>query len=113
MTDASGSKATPVPVAVNLTTLGGQQDKEVAIDFSPLSKLVKSLYEGNYKNFFAALGEVEVNFLSQDRQKYALSAIRVSSFRLICVPEENQRWCWIREERLDMHSRYYQIPAPK
>ncbi|ORX92799.1 26S proteasome regulatory subunit RPN7 [Clohesyomyces aquaticus] len=67
MADASASSATPAPTAVNLTTLGVQQDSEVAIDFTPLAKLVKSLYEGDYKNFFAALGEVEVNFLSQDR----------------------------------------------
>lgn len=69
MGDASASTATPAPApaAVNLTTLGGQHDKELAIDFSPLSKLVKSLYEGNYKIFFAALGEVETEFLSQDR----------------------------------------------
>jgi 26S proteasome regulatory subunit N7 len=67
MTDASASSATPVPAAVNLTTLGGQQDEEVAYDFTPLSNLVRSLYEGDYKNFFGALGEVETNFLSQDR----------------------------------------------
>lgn len=82
MTDASGSTATPVPAAVNLTTLGGQQDKEAAINFSPLSKLVKSLYEGNYKNFFAALGEVEVNFLSQDRYLYEHRGWYVREMRL-------------------------------
>jgi 26S proteasome regulatory subunit N7 len=63
----SSSTATPVPTAVNLTTLGGQQHEEASIDFSPLSRLVRSLYDGDYKNFFGALGEVEVNFLSQDR----------------------------------------------
>jgi 26S proteasome regulatory subunit N7 len=82
MTDASGSTATPVPTAVNLTTLGGQQDKEVPIDFSPLSKLVKSLYEGDYKNFFGALGEVESNFLSQDRYLYEHRGWYVREMRL-------------------------------
>ncbi|KAF1912155.1 26S proteasome subunit RPN7-domain-containing protein [Ampelomyces quisqualis] len=82
MTDASGSTATPVPTAVNLTTLGGQQDKEVPVDFTPLSKLVKSLYEGDYKSFFGALGEVEVNFLSQDRYLYEHRGWYVREMRL-------------------------------
>jgi 26S proteasome regulatory subunit N7 len=82
MTDASTSSATPAPAAVNLTTLGGQQDKEIAIDFSPLSKLVKSLYEGNYKHFFTALGEVETNFLSQDRYLHEHRAWYVREMRL-------------------------------
>jgi 26S proteasome regulatory subunit N7 len=82
MADASTSTATPVPTAVNLTTLGGQQDAEVSIDFSPLSKLVKSLYEGDYKNFFGALGEVEVNFLSQDRYLYEHKSWYVREMRL-------------------------------
>lgn len=82
MTEAGGSTATPVPTAVNLTTLGGQQDAEISIDFSPLSRLVKSLYEGNYKHFFGALSAVEVNFLSQDRYLY-----------------EHKKW-YVREMRL-------------
>jgi 26S proteasome regulatory subunit N7 len=82
MTDASKSTATPVPTAVNLTTLGGQQDKEVPVDFSPLSKLVKSLYEGDYKNFFGALSEVEINFLSQDRYLYEHRGWFVREMRL-------------------------------
>ncbi len=82
MTDASASRATPQPTAVNLTTLGGQHEKEVPIDFGPLSKLVKSLYEGNYKNFFGALGEVEVNFLSQDRYLYEHRGWYVREMRL-------------------------------
>ncbi|KAH4088522.1 hypothetical protein HBI24_075200 [Parastagonospora nodorum] len=82
MTDASGSSATPAPAAVNLTTLGGPQDKEIPIDFSPLSKLVKSLYEGDYKSFFGALGEVEVNFLSQDRYLYEHRGWYVREMRL-------------------------------
>lgn len=78
----TGSTATPAPTAVNLTTLGGQHDKEVPIDFSPLSKLVRSLYEGDYKNFFGALGEVEVSFLSQDRYLYEHRGWYVREMRL-------------------------------
>ncbi|KAF2205382.1 PCI-domain-containing protein [Delitschia confertaspora ATCC 74209] len=82
MGDGSASTATPVPTAVNLTTLGGKQDAEVSIDFSPLSRLVKSLYDGNYKNFFGALAEVEVNFLSQDRYLYEHKGWYVREMRL-------------------------------
>ncbi|CAA9966003.1 hypothetical protein CFE70_009394 [Pyrenophora teres f. teres 0-1] len=82
MADASGSTATPVPTLVNLTTLGGQQEKEVPVDFTPLSKLVKSLYEGDYKSFFGALGEVETNFLSQDRYMYEHRGWYVREMRL-------------------------------
>jgi len=78
----SGSTATPVPTAVNLTTLGVQQDSEVSIDFSPLAKLVKSLYEGDYKNFFGALAEVEINFLSQDRYLFEHRSWYVREMRL-------------------------------
>ena len=81
MTDATASSATP-GAPVNLTTLGVQQDAEVAIDFSPLSKLVKSLYEGDYKDFFGALSEVEVNFLSQDRYLYEHKGWYVREMRL-------------------------------
>ncbi|KAF2116987.1 26S proteasome subunit RPN7-domain-containing protein [Lophiotrema nucula] len=82
MGDASGSTATPVPTAVNLTTLGGQQDEEVPVDFTPLAKLVKSLYEGDYKNFFGALGQVEVSFLSQDRYLFEHRGWYVREMRL-------------------------------
>ncbi|KAF2009690.1 PCI-domain-containing protein [Aaosphaeria arxii CBS 175.79] len=82
MGDASSSSATPAPAAVNLTTLGQQQDEEVAIDFSPLARLVKSLYEGDYKNFFGALSEVEVQFLAQDRYLYEHKGWYVREMRL-------------------------------
>ncbi|KAF2713407.1 PCI-domain-containing protein [Pleomassaria siparia CBS 279.74] len=82
MADASTSTATPTSAAVNLTTLGVQQDAEVAIDFSPLAKLVKSLYEGDYKNFFGALSEVELNFLSQDRYLHEHKGWYVREMRL-------------------------------
>jgi 26S proteasome regulatory subunit N7 len=82
MADASGSTATPVPTLVNLTTLGGQQEKEVPVDFTPLAKLVKSLYDGDYKTFFGALAEVETNFLSQDRYMYEHRGWYVREMRL-------------------------------
>lgn len=56
--------------AVNLTTLGSsteQPEAELAIDFSPLARLVSSLYSGNYKTFFQSLASVEEQFLNQDR----------------------------------------------
>ncbi|KAF2744771.1 PCI-domain-containing protein [Sporormia fimetaria CBS 119925] len=74
--------ATPVPTVVNLTTLGAAQEKEASIDFSPLTLLVKSLYEGNYKSFFEALAKVEVNFLSQDRYLYEHRGWFVREMRL-------------------------------
>ncbi|KAF2463105.1 26S proteasome regulatory subunit RPN7 [Lindgomyces ingoldianus] len=82
MADASASTAAPVAAPVNLTTLGVQQDAEVSIDFAPLAKLVKSLYEGDYKNFFRALGEVEVSFLSQDRYLHEHRGWYVREMRL-------------------------------
>jgi 26S proteasome regulatory subunit N7 len=80
MTDVQSSATPSAPV--NLTTLGGQQDKEAPVDFTPLSKLVKSLYEGDYKNFFGALGEVEVSFLSQDRYLFEHRGWYVREMRL-------------------------------
>ncbi|KAH7127157.1 26S proteasome subunit RPN7-domain-containing protein [Dendryphion nanum] len=80
MADVSSS-ATPGAAVVNLTTLGGEQD-EVALDFAPLAKVVKSLYEGDYKTFFGALSEVEVNFLSQDRYLYEHRGWYVREMRL-------------------------------
>lgn len=56
--------------AVNLTTLGSSSDQpeaEMAVDFSPLAKLVSSLYSGRYKTFFQSLALVEEQFLTQDR----------------------------------------------
>jgi 26S proteasome regulatory subunit N7 len=71
MQDVAGVPSTAVPTAVNLTTLGssasGQLEVETSVDFSPLASLVKSLYNGDYRSFFAALAAVEENFLSQDR----------------------------------------------
>lgn len=64
-TPAEGAKT-----AVNLTALGSTTDKpedELAIDFSPLARLVSSLYNGNYKTFFQSLAAVEEQWLNQDR----------------------------------------------
>jgi 26S proteasome regulatory subunit N7 len=80
--DTSDTTATPVPTAVNLTTLGQQQDAEVSIDFSALATLVKSLYDGEYKNFFGALAKVEVEFLSQDRYLHEHKGWYVREMRL-------------------------------
>lgn len=55
---------------VNLTTLGSSSDQpeaEMSVDFSPLAKLVSSLYSGRYKTFFQSLALVEEQFLTQDR----------------------------------------------
>jgi 26S proteasome regulatory subunit N7 len=81
------TSATPVgaKTAVNLTTLGSTTDQpevEAAIDFSPLSQLVSSLYTGNYRSFFGALAAVEVNFLSQDRYLYEHRGWFVREMRL-------------------------------
>lgn len=83
MTDATS--ATPVPTAVNLTTLGttsGGVDQEEHINFKPLASLVDSLYTGNYRSFFTALGAVEDNFLSQDRFLYEHRSWFVREMRL-------------------------------
>ncbi len=88
MADArpSASSATPVPAAVNLTTLGqsnaGQQDSEAQIDFKPLASLVNSLYKGNYRSFFIALGAVEDNFLSRDRYLHEHKGWYIREMRL-------------------------------
>ncbi|KAK3044345.1 hypothetical protein LTS18_001524, partial [Coniosporium uncinatum] len=73
MTDsqATESKTTPMPAAVNLSMIGQGNvepvDAEQDIDFKPLANLVNSLYKGDYQSFFQALGAVETNFLSTDR----------------------------------------------
>jgi len=73
MTDgqATESKTTPMPAAVNLSMIGQgnvePMDAEQDIDFKPLANLVNSLYKGDYQSFFQALGAVETNFLSTDR----------------------------------------------
>ncbi|RDW81149.1 proteasome regulatory particle lid subunit RPN7 [Aspergillus mulundensis] len=83
MKDASSTGAT---TAVNLTAFGGsagiQAEAENPIDFTPLSNLVSSLYNGNYRTFFVALAAVEDNFLTQDRYLYEHRAWFVREMRL-------------------------------
>lgn len=86
MKDVSSATPTPVPTAVNLTTLGsssnGPAEIETPIDFSPLANLVSSLYIGDYRSFFLALAAVEENFLSQDRYLYEHRGWFVREMRL-------------------------------
>lgn len=86
MTDA-GASTTPKPAAVNLTALGQEGTKEMEdakeqVDFRPLANLVSSLYVGNYRAFFSALGEVEQRFLGQDRYLAEHKAWYVREMRL-------------------------------
>lgn len=78
-------KTTPRPAAVNLTMLGqGSEAAEAAeeVDFTPLANLVSSLYTGEYKTFFGALGKVEQNFLCLDRYLAEHKAWFVREMRL-------------------------------
>lgn len=84
--ETTDSSATPKPTAVNLALLGQENlQEEVAkdqVDFSPLAKLVNSLYQGDYKTFFSALGRVEQEFLCQDRYLAEHKAWFVREMRL-------------------------------
>ncbi|KAL3464046.1 26S proteasome subunit RPN7-domain-containing protein [Aspergillus heterothallicus] len=84
MKDASAPGATTT--IVNLTAFSGnagiQAEAETPIDFTPLSNLVGSLYNGNYRTFFLALAAVEDNFLTQDRYLYEHRAWFVREMRL-------------------------------
>ncbi|KAI9805966.1 MAG: hypothetical protein M1825_000580 [Sarcosagium campestre] len=86
MQDASTATPVPAATAVNLTTLGqankGQAEVEAPVDFSPLTKLVGSLYTGDYQSFFVALAAVEENFLSQDRYLFEHRGWFVKEMRL-------------------------------
>jgi len=83
MKDASSAASGAV---VNLSALGTglsiQAEVETPLDFSPLSNLVSSLYNGNYRSFFLALAAVEDQFLSQDRYLYEHRAWLVREMRL-------------------------------
>jgi 26S proteasome regulatory subunit N7 len=71
---------------VNLSTLGtesgAEKQAEEPMDFGALATLVRSLYSGNYSNFFVALASVEENFLTQDRYLYEHRAWFVREMRL-------------------------------
>lgn len=88
MKDAATTTATTgaASTVVNLTTLGAESgftpEEEAPMDFSPLSNLVSSLYNGIYRSFFVALAAVEDNFLSQDRYLYEHRAWFVREMRL-------------------------------
>lgn len=81
----SPTAPTKTTTAVNLTTLGtgtDQPEAEMAVDFTPLAQLVNSLYNGNYKLFFAALGKVEEQFLTQDRYLHEHKSWFIREMRL-------------------------------
>lgn len=84
--DSAGSGATKgAKTAVNLTTLGSsteQPEAEMAIDFSPLARLVSSLYSGNYKTFFQSLASVEEQWLNQDRYLHEHKSWFIREMRL-------------------------------
>ncbi|MCJ1470620.1 hypothetical protein MMC07_009266 [Pseudocyphellaria aurata] len=85
MIEASSATPAPAATAVNLTALGSSSapvEAEVPIDFAPLAGLVRSLYIGNYQNFFLALAAVEENFFSQDRYLYEHKSWFVREMRL-------------------------------
>ncbi|GAB7349275.1 hypothetical protein MBLNU459_g8421t1 [Dothideomycetes sp. NU459] len=88
------TSATPKPTVVNLTTIGsgsGEPEKaEPEVDFSPLAKMIQSLYAGQYQQFFGALSAVETNFLAQDRYLY-----------------EHRRW-YVKEMRLRAYAQLLQ-----
>jgi 26S proteasome regulatory subunit N7 len=85
--DMSDASATPKAksTAFNLAAVEQSlidKEEEQPIDFSPLSRLVNSLYEGNYQIFFLALAAVEENFLSKDRYLYEHRSWFVREMRL-------------------------------
>jgi 26S proteasome regulatory subunit N7 len=85
-TSSKTSSATPAPTAVNLAMLGQdnvqEEDAKDSVDFSPLANLVNSLYQGEYRSFFVALGRVEQEFLVQDRYLNEHKAWFVREMRL-------------------------------
>lgn len=86
MQDVSTATPGPAATAVNLTTLGqsatGQPEAETPVDFSPLARLVNSLYTRDYRSFFLALAAVEENLLRQDRYLYEHRGWFVREMRL-------------------------------
>lgn len=70
--NATTTSTTPAtPATTNLTSSASgtaeMEDAKSAVDFTPLSTLVSSLYTGNYAVFFTSLARVESLFLTQDR----------------------------------------------
>lgn len=81
-TSATPGKAAPVNLAILGQGTSEMQDAKEEVDFTPLADLVNSLYTGDYRTFFAALGAVEQNFLSQDRYLNEHKAWFVREMRL-------------------------------
>lgn len=82
MADVTTSATPHAPVNLAMLGQGELQDAKDAVDFSALADLVSSLYTGDYSTFFAALGAVEQNFLSQDRYLNEHKAWFVREMRL-------------------------------
>lgn len=86
MKDASGSGAGQPSTLVNLATLGtgsgAGAEEETPMDFTSLTTLVKSLYNGEYQTFFTSLAAVEENFLSRDRYLFEHRVWFVREMRL-------------------------------
>jgi 26S proteasome regulatory subunit N7 len=86
MADASSGPSGQASTVVNLATLGtgsgAQAEAEKPVDFSPLSSLVNSLYNGDYRAYFVSLAAVEDNFLSCDRYLFEHRAWFVREMRL-------------------------------
>jgi 26S proteasome regulatory subunit N7 len=84
--DASSGPSGQASTVVNLATLGtgsgAQAVAEKPVDFSPLSSLVNSLYNGDYRAYFVSLAAVEDNFLSCDRYLFEHRAWFVREMRL-------------------------------
>ncbi|KAK5263054.1 proteasome regulatory particle subunit, partial [Exophiala xenobiotica] len=86
MKDVSASTAERASGLVNVAALGSgpavESQTEAPVDVSSLARLVKSLYSGDYRNFFLSLATVEENFLTQDRYLYEHRAWFVREMRL-------------------------------
>ena len=92
MKDASTATPGHASTVVNLTTLGtGSGDQaasnEKPMDFSPLTALVTSLYNGTYRTFFLALAAVEDNFLLQDRYLHEHRTWYIREMRLLAYTQ--------------------------
>lgn len=95
MKDAPSTSTPEKATVVNLTTLGTgsgteNAESEPPIDFTALASFIRSLYNGNYRNFFASLARIEEQFLSVDRYLF-----------------EHRTW-YIREARLRAYQQLLQ-----
>ncbi|KAK5135777.1 hypothetical protein LTR08_004603 [Meristemomyces frigidus] len=80
--------ATPTPKTSTTTTATSSSTPTepaaptLPTDFTPLSTLTTSLYQGNYTPFFTSLASVEASFLSTDRYLFEHKAWFVREMRL-------------------------------